>query len=204
MMSDAKATLHCTAKFCGFQPKFPKKNKPEESVSLETKTYMKKIEKYLGQVQPLKIVGVVFSKETVGYRVQLDQEQIEMYDQIEDLNKLSRQYGPVEKKSKNVQDDYKETVTIEEIENDFVCDFARKVNKAHITVATAPGVKPVNTGLDLLQVVQAEKLTSNSDEDSKTFSIPESQDILKYCEDNLWVVYLKDALKVQTIFTGYY
>ena len=163
--------------------------------------------------QLLKIIGYFFTKETVGCRVQLDCDQLEYYDQKEKLNSsdMKRQYGPAPKptETKN-KDDFKESVTIEEefpkdksdCEKDRFQPIAasEKGCRAHLTLATAPGAKPVNTGIDLMEIVQAEEKKI----EKYSYDIPYTEDVLKHYSENLWVVYLKDAISVKSIFTGYY
>ena len=72
--------------------------------------------------------------------------------------------------------------------------------RAHLTLATAPGAKPVNTGIDLLEIVQAEEKKT----EKYSYDIPYTEDVLKHYNENFWVVYLKDAISVKSIFTGYY
>ena len=61
-------------------------------------------------------------------------------------------------------------------------------------------MKPVNTGVDLMKIVQAEK----NKVEKYSFDIPHTEDIVKHYNDNYWVVYPKDAIFVKSIFTGYY
>ena len=166
--------------------------------------------------QLLKIIGYFFTKETVGCRVQLDCDQLEFYDQKEKLNSsdMKRQYGPTPKptETKN-KDDFKESVTIEEefpakeksenSEKDIRFQpivASEKGCRAHLTLATAPGAKPVNAGIDLMEIVQAEEKKL----EKYSYDIPHTEDVLKHYSENLWVVYLKDAISVKSIFTGYY
>ena len=72
--------------------------------------------------------------------------------------------------------------------------------RAHLTLATAPGAKPVNAGIDLMEIVQAEEKKI----EEYSYDIPYTEDVLKHYSENLWVVYLKDAISVKSIFTGYY
>ena len=109
--------------------------------------------------------------------------------------------------NQRIKDDFKETVTIEEM---FEEDRNEETNRfqpiigqgcrAHLTIATAPGVKPVNTGIDLMEIVQAEEKKI----EKYSFEIPNTEDVLKHYNENLWVVYLKDAISVKSLFTGYY
>lgn len=205
MMSSNKSSLHCTAKFFGFR-----KPHSKEPLSQDTIEYVTKVKGFLGRVQRLKIIGFFFTKETIGCRVELDAEQLEIYDQDENLKKLpERKYAKPEKSNEpKSKDDFKETITIEEIYNDEHENHERfrpileKGYKAHITVATAPGVKPANTGVDLLEIVQAEE--EDGVEEDDTFDIPDTEDVLKHYKEHFWVVYLKEALTVQSIFTGHY
>jgi len=213
MMVDKKMVLHCTAKFCGGSFQFKKKS---SDINPSLKEYINKVQDNLGTVQRLKIIGYFFTKETVGCRVQLDCDQLECYDQKEKLNSsdMKRQYGPAPKptETKN-KDDFKESVTIEEEfpakeksensekDNRFQPIVAsEKGCRAHLTLATAPGAKPVNAGIDLMEIVQAEEKKI----EKYSYDIPYTEDVLKHYSENLWVVYLKDAISVKSIFTGYY
>ena len=80
--------------------------------------------------------------------------------------------------------------------------------KAHITLATAQNVKPVNAGIDLLHIVQAEKEQSTV---TYQIKIPDSENVLRCYKHGysgykkyLWAVYPKKAISVEAIFTGYY
>ena len=206
MMINEKNVLHCTAKFCGFQ-KFKSKDSNENS---KHKEYVNKVQEHLGQVQRLKIIGFFFTKETMGARIELTEEQLKNYDQDEKLSSQSqRQYGKPPKSQEN-RDDFKESVTIQDEDQAFSRENERfkpfskgqKGLRAHITIATAPSVRPVNTGIDLMEIVQAEH--NCDDENDSIFEIPDSKDVLKQYKDHFWVVYLNDALTVESIFTGYY
>lgn len=203
MISGNKSALHCTAKFIGFR-------KPKEEMSQDIQDYVGKVKSSLGIVHRLKIIGFFFTKETIGCRVQLDENQLQIYDQDENLKKLPpRNYAKSNEKSNQMKskDDFKETITIEEISNnqqEFRSIQENKGYKAHITVATAPGVKPVNCGIDLLEIVQAEEDSKEEQDEQDTFDIPDTEDVLKHYKDHFWVVYLNEALTVQSIFTGHY
>lgn len=189
MLIEGKSVLHCTAKYLGFHRK-------KTDINPEDVEYTKRVQNSLGKVQRLHIIGFYFTKETVGCRVRLTPDQLEIYDQPEDKIE-KRIYGKPAKNNQKSQDDFKESVTIEEIPNDDE-EIVTKGKRAHITLATSAGVRPVNAGIDLLEIVQAEELQDEVD----CFEI--DQDKLKHYHENFWVVYLKDALSVESIFTGHY
>lgn len=196
--------LHCTAKFCGMDAKANEENGAKEFAT------NKKVQANLGKVQNLKIIGFFFTKETFGCRVELTDEQLEIYDQDEQIKRpQKRQYGTVSSKAKHPnKDEFKEPITIEEIAQK-LDDESKRFNpvpglgrRAHITLATAPGVKAVNTGIDLLEIVKAERECEAPTTEVKLQD--DTKDVLRQYKDNLWVFYPEYAISVQSIFTGYY
>ena len=82
-----------------------------------------------------------------------------------------------------------------------------KGQRAHITIGTACGVGPVQTGIDLLEAVAFEKCSSVEKlyYNVFTFKIPETSFVLRRYKKDLWVLYQSNAHDhFDALFTGYY
>ncbi|CAH1249594.1 CNP [Branchiostoma lanceolatum] len=114
----------------------------------------------------------------------------------------------------------------EETERDYkFCPTWGFGRRAHITLGCAPGIPPVQTGLDLIEVVSTEAMTSDlsgmesthesaaSDlesvtselsliSDPGTFSIKKGE--ARCYGDGRWVVYLDKSIHVDAMFSGFY
>ena len=76
--------------------------------------------------------------------------------------------------------------------------------RAHVTLGTrGDDVPPVETGHDVLEVVRREKEAHDSGAKVETHEA-EGLGWLRRYEDGLWVVYLRRALVMETVFTGQY
>ena len=194
MMSAGDHTiLHCTARFFGH---------PKDKEAMKEYMTIPQVQNSLGRVQKLKIVGYYLTSETFGCRIQLDPDQLEIFGVKENYSK-AKQYGKPPKVFP-VEDEFKdENVTIEKVPQDSNMNRFRPISgrgkRAHITLFTARDARAVNAGIDLLNVVQAEK-----EEAKYEMVIPETQDVVRLYEDNLWVVYPERALYVDSLFTGFY
>jgi predicted kinase len=201
--------LHCTAKFCGFQK--------QGAVKAHAKDYARKrqVQDSLGGVQSLKITGFFFTKDTFGARVELSEDQFHLYDQDEQLSPLSpKRYGKPPKSypsKEGHKDTLKQSVTLDEEpmnirdEKKRFYPYPGRGRRAHITLGTAPGVKAMTTGIDLLEVVQAEKdAFEGIDVPKFQTNVDDSKDIIRQYKENMWVVYPEYAISIKTLFTGYY
>jgi len=76
------------------------------------------------------------------------------------------------------------------------------LSRAHLTCGVAPDVNAVQTGLDLVEMIQKENETIQ-----RSASIPESHDqqtVMRFFGNGTCVVYLKEPIPIETIFTGYF
>ncbi|CAL4184801.1 unnamed protein product, partial [Meganyctiphanes norvegica] len=215
--------LHCTAMFTG------RGSQPD------AKEYMKKQEVVdsLGKYFELNIIGFVITPRTLGARIQLSTDQLELWNQndAEETPDYIRIYpqkdqGNKGNKQKNNNDDSAEVTipeysehkrefdcvgTIKEVDQDlgqnrFNPTFG-KGSRAHITNGCASNVRPVTTGLDIIDTVCAEQIymteaSENGESLVKSFKI--SGAVLRQYENGLWVVYPDKKVIVGSIFSGAY
>ena len=202
--------LHCTAKFLGFAK--------GKNLS-DSKDYCSRIEEYLGQVQDLKVIGYYFSEHTFGARIELSEKQLKLYDQDESYSSWEkRQFarpGQVPKSSgQNIENDdlTKNFVSLKDVSLDHIPK-DRKFNpisagngrRAHITLGTAKNARPVNTGIDLLDITLAEKNCCEAfDKPLFESAVENLGAIVRQYKPNFWVVYPEEGVTVEALFTSYY
>ena len=76
------------------------------------------------------------------------------------------------------------------------------LSRAHLTCGVAPGTNAAQTGFDTIELIQKE-----SDSLQKNIPIPESNDqrtVMKFFGNGQCIVYLKDPIPIETIFSGYF
>lgn len=140
-----------------------------------------------------------------------------MYDQEEsnsERNVANRQYGkPAASTSRNGDtstQDGSSLVIVEKTDSDLRDEKKRFYpipgvgKRAHITLGTSEGVRPVNTGIDVLEAVHHEKEASEGNITPKAFSLPDSKSQLKCYKSGLWVLYPETNLVFDSLFTGHY
>ncbi|CAF4644527.1 unnamed protein product [Rotaria socialis] len=74
------------------------------------------------------------------------------------------------------------------------------LSRAHLTCGVAPGSSAAQTGQDIIEMIQKE-----SDTIQRNIPIPESNDertVMKYFGNGQCIVYLKEPMPVETIFSG--
>ena len=99
----------------------------------------------------------------------------------------------------NVYNGYSKSTAI------FITYFLSIYRRAHITLGTAKGARAVNTGMDLLDVVLAEKNCCEANDKPLFQSTVEScKSIIRQYKPNYWVIYPDKGLMVDSLFTGYY
>ena len=109
----------------------------------------------LGKASSLTIAGFILTPRTLGARVMLTREQLTVYHQ----NDLEPFTMLPQNKSRPPDTDSADTrgcePTLRPLEDVEAGDIAGPVRgrRAHITLTTAPGVKPVQTGLDQLDAL---------------------------------------------------
>jgi len=144
--------------------------------------------------------------------------QLELYDQEEsnsERNVANRQYGkPAASTSKADGDtstqDKSSLFIVEKTDSDLRDEKERFYpipgigKRAHITLGTSEGVRPVNTGIDVLEAVQYEKEASEGNVTPATYSLPDSKSQLRCYKSGLWVLYPETHLVFDSLFTGHY
>ncbi|CAF3566125.1 unnamed protein product [Rotaria sordida] len=76
------------------------------------------------------------------------------------------------------------------------------LSRAHLTCGVAPGINASQTGSDILDMIKKE-----SDIIEKNIPIPESNDertVMKFFGNGNCIVYLKEPIPIETIFSGYF
>ena len=155
----------------------------------------------LGKASSLTIAGFILTPRTLGARVMLTREQLTVYHQ-NDLEPFTV-LPPPQNKYRPPENDSEDTrscePTLRPLEDNEAGDIAGPVRgrRAHITLATAPGVKPVQTGLDQLDTLLAVSRDQG----------PGHQLVggtLHGVGQGRWVIALDTPLTVQTIYTGEY
>ena len=222
--SGDRAILHCTAKFFGFSK--PQKNKtPPSGKNSKTRKdsvseYSENVQEHLGHVQKLKIVGYFFTEHTVGCRIELSDEQQKLYDQEEDFHSLKkRQFGNPNttktptKKENNLENSASTSSGITNVElkyensNQRFYPIPGRGKRAHITLGTAKGARAVNTGIDLLDIVLAEKNANeatNNNNKSFEMTLESCKAVVRHYKPNFWVVYPEEGILMDSMFTGHY
>ena len=224
--SGDRTILHCTAKFFGFSK--PQKNKTPPGKNSKTRKdsisseYSENVQEHLGHVQKLKIVGYFFTEHTVGCRIELSDEQQKLYDQEEDFHSLKkRQFGNPNttktptKKENNLENSALSTssgITNVELKyensNQRFYPIPGRGKRAHITLGTAKGARAVNTGIDLLDIVLAEKnaneATTNNNNKPFEMTLESCKAVVRHYKPNFWVVYPEEGILMDSMFTGHY
>ena len=154
--SNENAVLHCTSKYCG-RSKHGKCN-PNISRYLSDPI----VTKSLGLMSRLNITGFTITNRTFGARVQLSDEQIDLYDNGDGNSSM-----------------------------------------AHITLGIAEGVMPVQTGIDIREVLNMER--TGGTKAKYTYLIPKTKFTLQRLDENVWVVDVTARnLSLRSLFSAQY
>ena len=160
----------------------------------------------LGRTYPLSIVSFVITSRTFGARIKLDNDQLDLWGQS-DSNSEDISINP--KTSNNDSDAVEQDLKISDLTlNDtssVICipndvESSRgsvRGSRAHITVGVSSDVKPVQTGYDLIDLIN---LQSNIE--PVNFEIPGGC-LRKYAED-FWELWLNEKIVVNSIFAVKY
>jgi hypothetical protein len=76
------------------------------------------------------------------------------------------------------------------------------LSRAHLTCGVAPGINASQTGQDMVEMIQKE-----SDSIQRNLPIPEIEDertVMKFFGSGHCIVYLKEPVPIETIFSGYF
>jgi len=190
---------HCTAQFA-------RKTEPVEPVETDR----------LGEVSRLLIAGFILTPRTLGARVILSQSQLELYKQndLEPFSVASQHQKPQQARKSRSQeppqsqsdcsppgwDNTEDGGSLEEVELCSGLDLIGEVKgrRAHITLGCVGHVRPLQTGLDQLEVLRRledieEPLTENIQAGT-----------LLSLGQGCWLLTLTSPLSVSAVFTGSY
>ena len=163
----------------------------------------------LGQASSLTISGFILTPRSLGARVMLTTEQLSVYHQ-NDLEPFSvlpppkhnprRQPPPPQENSPLPGDTRSCEPTLRPLADTEAGDMVGGVRgrRAHITLATAPGVRPVQTGLDQLDTLLA---VSRGQVTGHQLG---GGGELRGAGQGRWLIALDTPLSVKTVFTGGY
>lgn len=171
----------------------------------------------IGRAFQLVLTSVCFSPSTVGVRVKLDADELELLDKPEEtewicagnLNMSQRSFDPKRNiKSKRSLQQYHTLNKSQQSDegydgNSFVSgNFkGQKGRSAHITLGTANGVEAHETNYDILRMCDFE---ANSITNSDTDFVLVVGGKARYFGDGFCCVYFNHPLKVQSLFSGFY
>ena len=188
--SQVSPKLHCTAKFCG------KARKGKYSTDVLEYVSNREVTASLGLLSKLSVIGFVITKGTFGARLELSDIQLELYKQNDDeLRSTLFNSGEVKVNSSFEYVGAEESQNLENMSNiEKTTNFypvQGKGRRAHITLGTAEGVAPVQTGFDLLEAVNYEKNASKEKlyYNIFTYQIPETKYVLRRYRQDMWVLY---------------
>jgi len=201
--SKSSSRLHCTAKYCGNPIG---QNDRDNIIQYASRDI---VNSSIGQLSKLEIIGYVITKSTFGARLQLSDTQLLLYDQLEELPETESSMAVVDSSFEYVgAEENKNLENMNHIEKTTnFCPVSGKGQRAHITIGTACGVGPAQTGSDLLEAVAFEKCSSVEKlyYNVFTFKIPETSFVLRRYRKDLWVLYQSNAHDhFDALFTGYY
>ena len=204
--SQILSKLHCTAKFCGKARKGKYPPDTLDYVSNET------VFASLGHLSKLCVIGFVITKSTFGARVELSDIQLELYGQSDNEFMDGKQNCSTTKVNSSFEyvgaeenENLENMNSIEKTTNFY--PVPGKGRRAHITLGTADGVAPVQTGLDLLEAVDFEKNASKEKlyYNIFTYQIPESKFVLRRYRHDMWVLYTSgQTMLFDALFTANY
>ena len=204
--SQVSPKLHCTAKFCG---KARKGKYSSDALEYSSNT---EVNASLGVLSKLSVIGFVITKGTFGARVKLSDIQLELYKQNDDeLESSKLNSSEVKVNSSFEYVGAEESQNLENMTNiEKTTNFypvPGKGRRAHITLGTAEGVAPVQTGFDLLEAVNFEKDASKEKlyYNIFTYQIPETKYVLRRYRQDMWVLYTSfQNMSYDALFTANY
>ncbi|XP_063867241.1 2',3'-cyclic-nucleotide 3'-phosphodiesterase-like isoform X2 [Scylla paramamosain] len=213
IVADRRRVLHATSKFTA------------RGKSMGANEYINSpvVKQSLGKGFRLCVVGFVITTRTIGARLKLTKEQLELWssDDHEDPPVTLLNSGVLKKhqfshsnsdrsKEKFRFSKYKNTsVCLPSVtEREIFCDEDRfyptsgKGSRAHLTLACAPGIKPVTTGFDLILAVRCEqRMRKGENQKAETYVIDGG--ILMNYGEGIWVVYPNSEMLVSSLFSAF-
>ncbi|XP_051894598.1 2',3'-cyclic-nucleotide 3'-phosphodiesterase-like isoform X3 [Pristis pectinata] len=132
----------------------------------------KVVEQSLSKAFVLKVSALFITPRTVGARVLLNEQQQQLWPEVKEHEDADSSGDKIE---------------------------LPHSSRSHITLACAPGVQAVQTGLDLLDILKAEKTKAASE-----CQVTLEQGQLCCLGEGRWIVNLSNAIDVNTLFSGFY
>ncbi|KAJ8344701.1 hypothetical protein SKAU_G00288940 [Synaphobranchus kaupii] len=148
--------LHCTTKFCDYGKAAGAKEYAKSQV----------VQQSYGSMTELKLQALFLTPRTLGARVALTQEQLQLWPS-----------DPKEEAGSNLPPG----------------------SRAHITLGCAQGVEPVQTGVDLLQILQ---LQQQGQEGEKVEDLELGP--LSYYGNGIWVLSLREPIIGPALFSSFH
>lgn len=181
------------------------------------------VKQSLGKEFKLCIVGFIITTRTIGARIKLSKEHLELWsnDDHEDppvtlmnsevLKKYQLSHSNSDRsKEKSKFSKYRNssvclsTVTKRKIfcDEDRFCPTSGKGSRAHLTLACTPGIKPVTTGFDLILAVRCEqRIHGGENQKAETYKIDGG--VLMNYGEGIWVVYPNSEVLVSSLFSAF-
>ncbi|KAK8736144.1 hypothetical protein OTU49_004843 [Cherax quadricarinatus] len=226
---DGGDILHSTAKFTA-------RGKAQGAMEYISSSVVKGA---MGQCFQLHIIGFVITPRTLGARLKLTEDQLELWANNDNEDPPAYILEPAAPRKHvgmsdnpdshpsmdqndattellgNILKDVDCRPTCEEVDADLKDDRFHPVSgrgsRAHFTLACGPGIKPVNTGFDLINVVRCEQRTliketlidsQLSDQKVETYTIPGG--VLRTYGEGTWVIYPDKEIIVKSMFSAFY
>ena len=211
--------LHVTAKYIG------RKNKK----TIGPIDYIKNSKESMGKVSIINNIGYVITPYTFGARVQLTDEQLELWGvddddenrpdnifETEQNKKDEKNMGNNDNDGNGDDDDIIFQICKQNLKfinqisyennnnnNNRFWPTSGRGSRAHITLGYAPRVKPLITGFDLINVIKSEQNCKEySNMNVLTYNI--SNAMVKFYENGSWVIYPENKLTAEAMFSAYY
>ena len=197
--------VHCTAFFAGSGGN---KQTPESIMYSKRQA----VHKSMGQVLGLHVIGLCITPRTVGARIALTRDQMLMWGKedecdVEATSKTPGSISTIEKLTKGIQQthiDDKHVVAVEGLHEKLnnspkFAPTSGRGSRAHLTLGWSSDSKAVQTGFDLMQIIEKEQSDM-----SVGLNVPVEDATILYYGDGECVVYFDTPLIVNTLFTGKY
>ncbi|XP_071508118.1 2',3'-cyclic-nucleotide 3'-phosphodiesterase-like [Diadema antillarum] len=188
--------LHCTA----FYSNYGEVTKTKEYVSKE------QVQKAIGKALRVKVIGLLVTPRSLGFRLKLNQEDLPLWDEDGGASVDPADGG--------------ESAAISRTQDD-QCIFTAMSptcgtgSRAHFSVKSGPGIQPVKTGEDLVQLIEDEqKAAREKTEDEQKATREKTEDELLtiqldcgkarcYGEGN-WMVYFNKPREAEVLFSSFF
>ncbi|CAL8144319.1 unnamed protein product [Orchesella dallaii] len=210
---------HTTAKFCG-----------RNDSDTQCTSYLHEVGQYLGRPYNMHLVGLFFTKNTYGIRLKLTADEQKLFREdtrensaqtvVEEINEIDSLSLTNEHTRGFAYEPYyyNRKEQLEDMDHPFYPgikfrpqkqNFHPTESRAHVTLGCAPGIQAVQTGLDLIQIIDMEvsSFTFHQDFTVGGKEVPEAtlRQYKIYDEPgtNVFVVYPSEEMIAQALFDAY-